>query len=144
VRVDLLAPAIVQLDFWIAAHGADFRIPGALNERCRLKALSGQDLSRALDDCNAALRRVDKGDARSAHFLDSRGLVRLRLGDYDKSIADYDAALVALPKDAWALYGRGIDKVRRGKVTEGNADLAAAMALSPRIANAFDKHGIGP
>jgi tetratricopeptide (TPR) repeat protein/predicted aspartyl protease len=144
MHADLAASAIPQLDLWIAAHGDDARMAGALNERCWARALLGQDLAKALDDCNSALRRVDKTDAIRARSLDARGLVRLRLGDYDKSIADYDASLLLRPKDAWALYGRGVDKLRRGKASEGQADMAAATAVFPAIAGAFEKRGIHP
>ena len=141
-RAKLLAPAIAQLDLWIAAHAADARLAGALTERCWMRAVLGQDLSKALDDCNMALRRYDKKDVSSERTWSGRGLVRLRLGDYDKSIADYDAALKLRPKDAWALYGRGVDESRRGKSTEAEADMAAAVASWPGIANAFKEHGI--
>jgi len=45
-----------------------------------------------------ATLRADRGDPlelnpNTADFLDSRGLVYLRQGNYDKAIADYDAAL---------------------------------------------------
>jgi tetratricopeptide (TPR) repeat protein len=66
------------------------------------------------------------------------------MGDFDKSIADYDAALRLQPKIAWSLYGRGLDKLRRGMTTEGQTDIAAATALQPLIAEEARKHGIGP
>jgi hypothetical protein len=61
-----------------------------------------------------------------AQVADSRGLVFLRLGEYDKSIGDYDASLKINAKDAWSLYGRGIDEVREHKTAEGQADMAQA------------------
>jgi len=70
--------------------------------------------------------------------------VRLRLGDYNKSIADFDGSLSMHPKDPWALYLRGIDKIRLGKTSEGQADMAAATALSPPIADEFKRHGMTP
>jgi tetratricopeptide (TPR) repeat protein len=144
LHADLLPQALAQLDLWITAHRQDARLAEALNERCWARALSGQDLPKALDDCNASLRLTAKTSAAGARVLNSRGLVRLRLGDYDKSVADYDESLKLNAKDPWSLYGRGIDKARRGKTTEGQADLAAATALWPQIADAFQKHGIAP
>jgi tetratricopeptide (TPR) repeat protein/predicted aspartyl protease len=141
-KAERWSPAIAQLDLWITAHGADARMVDALRERCWMRAVAGQDLPKALDDCNAALKRVDKKEAVSARIWSGRGLVRLRLGDYDKSAADYDAALSLSPKDPWALYGRGVDKTRRGKVAEGQADMASAIALWPGIAGVFKKRGI--
>jgi hypothetical protein len=68
----------------------------------------------------------------------------LRLGDYDKSIADFDASLKLRPQEPWALYGRGIDEKRRGKIADGENDMMAAAALSPPIAEAFSKRGFNP
>jgi tetratricopeptide (TPR) repeat protein len=66
--------AIAQYDLWIAAHRGEIKFASALNGRCWARALLGQELDKALDDCNAAVRINPKG----AQFLDSRGLVWLR------------------------------------------------------------------
>jgi tetratricopeptide (TPR) repeat protein len=89
------------------------------------------ELDKALDDCNAALKLRPN----TLHFLDNRGLVRLRLGDFERAIADYDVVIKEQPKDAWALYGRGLSKLRKGNTAEGNADIAAATGIEPRIAD---------
>jgi tetratricopeptide (TPR) repeat protein len=68
----------------------------------------------------------------------------LRLGDYDKSIADYDASLKIEPRDAWSLYGRGIDEIRANHRSEGRADIEQARALSPDIADAYGEDGLLP
>ena len=141
-RAKRLSQGIAQLTMWIDAHEADPRLASALTERCWMRAVLGVDLLKALDDANSALRRVDKKDASSERTWAGRGLVRLRLGDYDKSIADYDAALKLRPKDPWALYGRGMDELHRGKATEAHVDMDAATTSWPGIANAFAEHGI--
>jgi tetratricopeptide (TPR) repeat protein len=141
---DRLPASIAQYDLWIAAHATDSRMPDALNNRCWVRALQGQELDKALSDCNTALRLSVKGSNFSAAALDARGLVRLRLGDYDKSIDDYDASLKLRPKDAWALYGRGIDKYRKKKIPEGESDMAEAAKLEPKIAERFAGRGITP
>jgi tetratricopeptide (TPR) repeat protein len=142
--VDNLPASLAQYDLWIAAHDADSRMSEALNGRCWVRALQGQDLSKALSDCNSALKLSVKSSPANAHILDSRGLVRLRMGDYEKSIADYDASLQVTPKDAWSLYGRGIDKLRENKTPEGEADMADAVKLWPKIADEFTRRGIAP
>jgi tetratricopeptide (TPR) repeat protein/predicted aspartyl protease len=139
-----LPQALTQLDLWIAAHKADARLAVALNERCWVRTLAGQDLPQALVDCNAALNQSDKKGVESARLFNGRGLVRLRLGDYQKSIADYDAALGLGPKDPWALYGRAVDEKRLGKTAAAEADMAAAKGLWPDIDTVFEKHGIHP
>jgi len=143
-RLDLLGPSIAQYVLWIPSHRDDARASQALNNRCWLRALQGEDLSGALSDCNDALRLSAKGSPLYARILDSRGLVRLRLGDYDKSIADYDDSLKLLPKDSWSLYGRGIAKIRKKQSADGEADIAAATAISSSIGEAFKRRGVVP
>jgi tetratricopeptide (TPR) repeat protein len=141
---DLLPASIAQYDRWIAAHDGDPRMPDALNGRCWARALQGQELAAALSDCNTALKLSAKQSPMSASVLNSRGLVRLRRGDYDKSIADYDDALKLAPKSAWALYGRGVAEMRRKRVPEGRADIAAATAIRASVADEFTRRGIIP
>jgi tetratricopeptide (TPR) repeat protein len=80
----------------------------------------------------------------TADYLDSRGLVYLRKNDYDKAIADYNAALHLQPKIAWSLYGRGLAKLHKGLTADGHADIAAATALEPEIAQRAATYGITP
>jgi tetratricopeptide (TPR) repeat protein len=142
--VDRPDEAIVQLGLWIDAHPEDAQLPAALNERCWLRTLQGVDLPLALKDCNTALRRSDRSSLLYARIANSRGLLYLRMGDYDKSIADYDAALKLAPKDAWAWYGRGVGKLRKQRVQDGDADIAQAEALRPGIADEFKRRAIAP
>ena len=144
VRAGRLPQAVAQLDLWIAAHRVDARMVAALNERCLARTLIGDELPKALDDCNAAVKMINKRDLESARPFNSRGLVRLRLGDYKNSIADYDASLAVQPKDAWALYGRGVAEKRLGKTAAADADMAAAGVIWPAVADAFVTHGIHP
>jgi tetratricopeptide (TPR) repeat protein/predicted aspartyl protease len=144
LSLDLLEPATRQFDLWIAAHGSDLRLPQALHGRCWAKALRGIDLQNALKDCNAALRDARKASAFFAAVADGRGLTLLRLGDYSKSIADYDASLKINAKNAWSLYGRGIDKMHLNKPAEGQADMDDAAKIWPKVADEFKRHGIEP
>jgi tetratricopeptide (TPR) repeat protein len=141
---DRLSSTIEQFDLWIAAHADDARTPYAQDGRCWARALTGSDLSLALKDCNAALKRAKKGSSFYAEVSNSRGLVFLRLGDYSKSIADYDASVAIAPKLAWSWYGRGIDKLREHQTDAGDADIAKAKSLLPTIADSFMRHGISP
>jgi tetratricopeptide (TPR) repeat protein len=106
--------------------------------------LAGSDLALALKDCNAALKRAKKGSPFYAQVADSRGLVFLRLGDYAKSAADYDAAIAIAPKTAWSWYGRGIDKLRQNQAAAGDADIAQAKTLLPAIGEQGIRYGILP
>jgi tetratricopeptide (TPR) repeat protein len=133
--------AIAQYDDWIDARNSDdVQMPGARDARCRARALAGRELDKALDDCSFAVRKRSK----VASFLDSRGLVYLRLGKYAKAIGDYDAALALDSKIAWSLYGRGLARQHLGQSAAAEADIAAARALYPKIAEEAASHGIGP
>ncbi len=141
---DLLQPSLAQFDLWIANHPDDSKMARALNSRCWLRALKGEDLAKALGDCNAALRRAPKSSPAAAAILDSRGLVRLRLGDYDKAIEDYGDSLKFAPRGAWSLYGRGVARIRKHQAAQGEADIAQATSLWPEVADEFTKRGIVP
>jgi tetratricopeptide (TPR) repeat protein/predicted aspartyl protease len=141
LRIDQLPAAIAQYTLWIDSHGRDdVNRPHALNLRCWSRALSGQQLDAALADCDAAVKaRPDM-----AAYLDSRGLVRLRRGEYDRAIADYDHAIALAPENAWSYYGRGVARIRKGLTGEGQSDIATATALEPDIAERAGRHGITP
>jgi tetratricopeptide (TPR) repeat protein len=141
---DVLERSVTELDLWIDSHTDDARLPDALNSRCWVRALLGVDLALALKDCDAALKRAAKGSPLYMKVSDSRGLVLLRMAEYDKSIVDYDASLKINPKSAWSLYGRGIDKLRKRKVSEGESDIAQATAIWPQVADEFKRRGIAP
>jgi tetratricopeptide (TPR) repeat protein len=143
-KADVLGAAVTQYDLWIISHPDDSKMMAALYRRCSLRALQGQDLDKGLSDCNGALRLSSKSDQASANILRVRGLVRLRLGDYDKSIADFDDSLKSAPKNPEALYGRGVAEMRKHKTPEGQADLAEASKLRPNIAAEFSRRGISP
>jgi tetratricopeptide (TPR) repeat protein len=141
-QVNMLGQAIAEYDMWIASHDEDAHKPEALLYRCRSRAELGIDLDKALSDCDAVLRRV--AGTGSASALETRGLIQLRRGEFDKSIKEYDAALKLVPRDVWALYGRGLSKLRKGANTDGEADLAAARAIQPRITEDFARMGLTP
>ena len=143
-KADVLGSAVTQYDLWIISHPDDSKLTAALYRRCSLRALQGQDLDKGLSDCDSALRLSSRSDPAAASILRVRGLVRLRLGDYGKSIADFDDSLKLAPKNAQALYGRGVAELRKHKTPEGQADLAEASKLRPNIAAEFSRRGISP
>jgi tetratricopeptide (TPR) repeat protein/predicted aspartyl protease len=143
-RLDAFSTAIAQLDSWIEFHAVDLRLAEALNARCWSRASQNVDLGKALDDCNAALKLSSSQQFPVVAILASRGLVRLRMGDYDQSIVDYSDSIKLNFKNAMSLYGRGIDKMRLGRTEEGQADLTEALLQEPRIADEFALRGIAP
>lgn len=111
-----------------------------LNNLCWAKATAGVGLEAALDDCNAALLKAPDQPA----YLDSRGLVLLRLGRFDQAIADYDKALAAVPTLAPSLYGRAVAWARKGNKAKSDTDLAAALAIDDRVRRDFERYGVTP
>jgi len=76
--------------------------------------------------------------------LDSRALVWLRMGQFDKAVQDADGALTAKPKMATSLFTRGVARRRLGDVKAGDNDLAAARSLDPNVEGSFARHGVQP
>jgi tetratricopeptide (TPR) repeat protein len=134
-----LPRSIDQYDRWIKAHPDDHRMVQSLAGRCRARAILGQDLSAAMADCQHAIR-IQPGWG----SLEGRAFVRLRRGDFDKAIADFDQVVAVEPRAAWPLYGRGLAKLKKGLSERGKADIAAATVIDPKIANETAKYGLTP
>jgi tetratricopeptide (TPR) repeat protein len=143
-RLGAFSMAIAQFDPWIEFHAVDLNLAEALNGRCWARASQNVDLGKALDDCDAALKLSPSQKFPAAAVLASRGLVRLRMGDYEQSIVDYSDSIKMNFRNAMALYGRGIDKMRLGHTEEGQADLTEALLQVPRISDEFALRGIAP
>jgi tetratricopeptide (TPR) repeat protein len=142
--VNRFARAIAQYDLWIQSHPVDSKMAAALGARCRASAIENQDLGGGLADCNKALSIGDKKNPNYGHLFEDRGLLELRQANYDKAIADFDAALKTMPKNAFVLYGRGVAKIRKNKTAEGEADIAEAVKIAPHVAAPFSARGLGP
>ena len=134
----LLELSLASDDAWLKAHPEDARRPTALNQRCWVLAQLDRDLKKALDDCNAALHARPN----TAGYLDSRGLVRLRLGDFPGALADYNAALSLQPDNAWTLYMRSLVKRKVGDAIGADTDRRAALAIAPHVGERAAKLGI--
>ncbi|MGE3302776.1 MAG: tetratricopeptide repeat protein [Hyphomonadaceae bacterium] len=122
----------------------------ALTMRCRTRALWGEELDKALADCNEAVRLQPN----IAWSITTRGFVRLRRHEAAAAFVDYDRA-VNLVRDpgrndglrrarATALYGRGLAYLALGRADEGRADIAAAVALTPDVAAEFGSFAFNP
>jgi tetratricopeptide (TPR) repeat protein len=132
--------ALQLLNSWIAAHPDDDRRYAALLSRCLVRGMLGRELDAALDDCNTARRQLSSNSA----LLFDRGIVELRLKQYDKAITDFSDTIKLQPRLARAFYARGIARVAKGDKPAGNADLQAALAIDPRVAAVFRDVDIGP
>jgi tetratricopeptide (TPR) repeat protein/predicted aspartyl protease len=138
VALDQPAAALPLLDAWIAVHNNDVQMGLALNERCWARSLSNQMLDDALSDCRKAIRR----DGEISAYLDSLGMVQLRLGHYPEAISAYQQAIAKNPGSAWTHYGLGLAKIRSGQKDAGNAELVQARKINPEIDMSAAKFGL--
>jgi tetratricopeptide (TPR) repeat protein len=143
-RIGQMPAAIEQFSLWIQYHPDDSRMLAATAGRCLSRVLQNQDLPTALSDCNAAVRRADRKDENYSHLFVNRGLVRLRQGDYDKAIADFNDALKIMPKNARGLYARAVAESRKNKRQESASDLEAARQIAPQVGEKLARYGIVP
>jgi predicted aspartyl protease/cytochrome c-type biogenesis protein CcmH/NrfG len=138
IKLDQPTAALPMLDDWIRLHHDDAMLGSVLNERCWARGLSNQMLDDALKDCRKAIKR----DGENPEYLDSLGLVELRLGHYPESIKAYEQAVALRPRSAWSRYGLGLAKIRAGQTDAGNSDLVAARSLDPQVEISATKHGL--
>lgn len=109
------------------------RDAGIWNARCWTRGLFGKQLRAGLGDCNTALALWSA----NASFLDSRGLIYLRLGDARSAIRNYDRALAITSNLPTAVYGRGVSKLRLGHLQDGVTDITLARSLDVKIDDVF-------
>jgi tetratricopeptide (TPR) repeat protein len=132
------ADAITHYGVIIGQKGADELTAAAYSGRCWDRTLMKQDLDKALDDCNQALKLVP----RDPDVLDSRALAHLRRGELDLALADYDAAIKAQPDAAMTLYARAAARLKKGLRAGSDADLAAAKKLNPKVGEIARSEGV--
>jgi tetratricopeptide (TPR) repeat protein/predicted aspartyl protease len=144
IQADLPGQAVKQFDSWQISHRHDSKLRFGLARRCWARALQNDNLDEALSDCDAAMYNVYEKAPGYSDVLGYRGLVRYRMGRYDKSIADYNDVLKLNPKAALSLYSRGLAKIRAKKTAEGEADMAQALKMEPGVADQFNRLGITP
>ena len=109
-------------------------------QRCWSRAVIGRQLKEAVDDCDKAAALSPKVPQIFAY----RGFVYLKLGQFDKALADYDTAfaLTKSPDHPDWLYVRGMTKLKKGDTAGGNADIASAKAGKADIAEEYAKYGV--
>jgi tetratricopeptide (TPR) repeat protein len=98
-------------------------------------ARTAQDLQIGLAACSQVIATPKQRPEIQAQALAARGLLRLRLnrfaGDNAASLADFNAALAALPGYPNALAGRAQIYLRAGNYAKAAADLTQLMASQP-------------
>jgi tetratricopeptide (TPR) repeat protein len=108
-----------------------------LNNLCYSQATAGIRLEAALEDCRAALK-ISPGNAA---FIDSLGMVLLKLGKLDDALTAYNQA-IAKGEGAASLMGRAFVYLKKGDKAHADADADAARKLSPDIDATFAGYGL--
>ena len=109
----------------------------ALNSDCWYRGLFNAGLDGAIDLCTRAVERASF----AAPPLDSRALVRYRLGMMDEALDDVDAALEMAPHLAASMYLRGVIRMTTGD-DGGQEDIAAALRMAPQLEEFYSRHGV--
>ena len=123
---------------YTAAIDLDENFGLAYNNRCLTRAIVGQELLRALADCDVALRLMPL----NLDVRDTRGFIYLKLGDPALALNEYNAALEKDPNRATALFSRGLARIRSGDARGGEGDQAAARTINPEIDQQFAAYGL--
>jgi tetratricopeptide (TPR) repeat protein len=124
-----------RLDGEIAANPSN---PTLYNDRCWLRGIIGERLEDALADCNRSLQLRPN----SPEVLDSRGMVELKLRDYEAALKDYEAALADEPERGHYLYGRSVARLGLGMKDEAEVDRLNAEAAEPGIGALYESYGV--
>lgn len=129
--------ALAELDALIAEKPGS---PELLNARCWIKASRNVQTESALKDCTSAMELSDS----TAHILDSRALVWMRLGRDEDALRDLDAALLQEPGLWSSRFLRAIVKKRMGQAVDAAVDLAVARQMSPSTERDYARYGLKP
>ena len=138
IQLEQAAAALPLLDDWIRSHDNDPMLGSTLSERCWARALSNQMLEDALTDCRKAIGR----DGEKPAYLNSLGMVELRLRHYPESIKAYQQTIALLPRYGWAHYGLGLAETQSGQADAGKAELATARMINPQLQARAEKYGL--
>jgi lipoprotein NlpI len=130
---------MAMADFTIALD-IDPALLLALNGRCWIRAIAGEELDDARRDCDAAIAI----DPEFHEALDSRAMVSMREGRWKDAWDDFNAAVSLRDDVAVYLYGRGLASLALRNKEEGNADLNRARALDRRIDRMYREFGLDP
>jgi tetratricopeptide (TPR) repeat protein len=111
--------------------------PTKHNSLCWEKATAGVLLDSALQDCRNALT-IRPGNSA---YLDSLGMVLLKLGKIDEALDAYNRA-IANGSGAASLMGRALIYLRKGNRARAEADAAAARKRNQAIDEVFADYGL--
>ena len=96
----------------------------------------------AVVDSDVAIELATADNASSAAYH-TRGAAKAALGDYDKAITDFDAAIRLNPETAINYLDRGLAKEALGEKSAAKADFEAAARRNGDLAKDYYKEGRG-
>ena len=96
----------------------------------------------AIKHCTRALDSGKLTTAERAQAHLGRGVEFAAKNDYDRAIADYDAALRIDPKLTDAMHNRGIAWAHKGSPERAIADFDAVLKLNPKDAGALHSRAV--
>ena len=96
----------------------------------------------AVVDSDAAIQLATSDEDSSAAYH-TRGAARAALGDYDKAITDFDAAIRLNPETAINYLDRGLAKETLGEMDAAKADFEKAARIDGDLAENYYKEGRG-
>ena len=96
----------------------------------------------AVVDSDVAIELATSDEDSSAAYH-TRGAARAALGDYDKAIADFDAAIRLNPETAINYLDRGLAKEVLGEKSAAKADFEKATQINRDLAEDYYKDGRG-
>lgn len=121
--------------------------PGEDDARYGVEASKKGKLREALGYFKRAIQAKGlKGYQLSAVYV-NRGLTYYRLAKYQKAIADFNAAIKILPKNAYAYNNRGLTYEKLGKPALAIRDYRMALKIDPtlwRTKTNLDRLGVQP
>lgn len=120
-----------------AAIQERMKTPTDFNNLCWTKATAGILLESALEECRKALEM----EPASGPYLDSLGMVLLKLGRLEEALKAYDKA-VAMNVGSSSLMGRAFVHARLGDKPKAEADRTEALELDPNVEDEFDGYGL--
>ncbi|HSG34108.1 MAG TPA: DUF3857 domain-containing protein [Sphingomonadaceae bacterium] len=113
--------------------------PGLQNAVCWFRGVFNAAPEDALAHCTKAVELAEN----PAAALDSRALIKYRLGRYDEALQDVDAALTIAPWLAPTRYLKGVVMLAQGN-PEGREIAKTALRQSPSLAERYAQYGIEP
>jgi tetratricopeptide (TPR) repeat protein len=118
-----LSPVIALISVMIATAGAMAE---------ELNGCEDRDPERRIAACTALIDAPDTTPDRRALAFFRRALSWSQLGQYQRSIPDYDAAIRIAPSFALALNNRANAYQKLGKPSQGLPDIEQALEIAPQ------------